>query len=153
MPKTVVNAVRRAISQRMKKLLEKAAVGKVERMEMDWQPEEKQVSGGWNSYLQGRRVGGIHSACNVDADGGGGCGSLDDTRLVGKLRDSRLCSSMLGEGIRVRATALSYWSASWTRPSTWLSEAREKRCTSSMPDRVVSSDNFYHQKFLLSKSF
>ena len=35
MPKTVVDAVRRAISERMKKLLEKAAVGKVERMEMD----------------------------------------------------------------------------------------------------------------------
>ena len=37
MPKTVADAVRRAISEseRMKKFLEKVAVGKVERMEMD----------------------------------------------------------------------------------------------------------------------
>ena len=48
------------------------------------------------------------------------------------------------EGIRVRATVFTYRSASWTRPSTWLSEARENRCTSSMPDRMVSSDNFYY---------
>ena len=45
MPKTIADAVRRAMSEseRMKKFLEKAAVGKVERMEMDLQPEEKQV--------------------------------------------------------------------------------------------------------------
>ena len=80
----------------------------------------------------------------VDADGGGGCGSPGGTRFVGDMGNSRLCSSMLGnltEGVRVRATAFTYRSASWTRPSTWLSEARENRC--SMPDRVVSSDNFY----------
>ena len=45
MSKRVADAVRRAISEseRMKKFLEKAAVGKVERMKMDWQSEEKQV--------------------------------------------------------------------------------------------------------------
>ena len=45
MSKTVADAVRRAISksERMKKFLEKTAVGKVERMKMDWQSEEKQV--------------------------------------------------------------------------------------------------------------
>ena len=62
--------------------------------------------------------------CNVDADGRGGGGSLDDTslRLVGEMGDSWLCLCMLGnvtEGIMVMATALIYRSASWTKPSIW----------------------------------
>lgn len=82
---------------------------------------------------------------NVDVDGSGCCGSLDDTGLVGVLGDSRLCWSLsrnLVEGIMERATALTYRSASWTRPSTWLSEERAKRCA--MPGRVVSSNIFYY---------
>ena len=43
MLKTVAVVVRRAMSETMKKFLEKAAVGKVERMKMDRQLEEKQV--------------------------------------------------------------------------------------------------------------
>jgi hypothetical protein len=83
---------------------------------------------------------------NVDADADDGCGSLDDTGLVGELGDSRLCSSVSGnltEGIMVRGTALTYRSASWTRSSTWLSEEREKRCGMPLPDRLVFSNIFY----------
>ena len=43
MSKTVAVVVRRAMSERMRKFLEKAAVGKVERMKMDRQLEGKQV--------------------------------------------------------------------------------------------------------------
>ena len=43
MSQTVAVVVRRAMSERMKKFLEQAAVGKVERMKMDRQLEEKQV--------------------------------------------------------------------------------------------------------------
>ena len=92
-------------------------------------------------------AGGLLSALtprDVDADGSGGCGSLDDAGLVSELGYSRFCSSPSGdliEGITVRAIALAYRSASWTRPSTLLSGVREKRC--GIPDREVSSNIFY----------
>ena len=62
---------------------------------MDRQPEEKQVFREGEIRLRtGCIAEGLLSAfppCNVDADGGGGCGSPGDTRLVGEMGDSRLC--------------------------------------------------------------
>ena len=94
-------------------------------------------------------AGGLLSALpprNVGVDGGCGCGSLDDTGLVGERGGSRLCcspSKNLAEGTMERATALTYRSASWTRPSIWLSEERVRRGT---PGRAVSSDIFYQRR-------